>query len=106
MTDERVIASTEDPVCGMTVDPDAARSNGLTLIHDGTEYVFCGKGCLLEFKDDPAKNLPTTFNVISPSRSPDQLTTSPKMFPGKPSADLDVATYRVLCRRDPTPRSP
>ena len=53
MTDTRTIAPNEDPVCGMTVDADQARANGLTLTHEGREYVFCGKGCLLEFRDDP-----------------------------------------------------
>jgi YHS domain-containing protein len=57
MTDQRTIDPTEDPVCGMTVDPDQAREKGLTLTHEGTEYAFCGKGCLLEFRDDPAKYL-------------------------------------------------
>jgi YHS domain-containing protein len=57
MTDQRTIAPTEDPVCGMTVDPEQARAKGLTLTHEGTEYAFCGKGCLLEFRDDPAKYL-------------------------------------------------
>jgi YHS domain-containing protein len=42
-----------DPVCGMTVDPDKARPAGLVTEHDGKEYYFCGKGCLLEFRDDP-----------------------------------------------------
>jgi YHS domain-containing protein len=49
----RHIEPNEDPVCGMTVDPDAARAKGLTLTRDGREYVFCGKGCMLEFRDDP-----------------------------------------------------
>jgi YHS domain-containing protein len=62
MNEKRSIARTEDPVCGMTVDPDEARQRGLTLIHEGTEYAFCGKGCLLEFKDDPAKYLATTYS--------------------------------------------
>jgi YHS domain-containing protein len=53
MPDQRAIAPNEDPVCGMTVDPDTARANGLALVHDGHEYVFCGKGCLLEFRDAP-----------------------------------------------------
>jgi len=51
MTEQRTIAPTEDPVCGMTVDPVEARGRGLTLDHEGTEYTFCGKGCLLEFRD-------------------------------------------------------
>jgi YHS domain-containing protein len=37
----------------MRVDPETARARGLTLVHDDREYVFCGKGCLLEFKDNP-----------------------------------------------------
>ncbi len=46
-----------DPVCGMTVDVAAAREGGLVLTHEGIEYVFCGKGCLLEFRDDPDRYL-------------------------------------------------
>jgi Cu+-exporting ATPase len=57
MSDQRTIAPTEDPVCGMTVDPTQAREKGLTLTHEGTGYVFCGKGCLLEFRDEPRKYL-------------------------------------------------
>ena len=54
MTETRHIEPDEDPVCGMRVDPEAARARGLALTHDGREYVFCGKGCFLEFSDDPA----------------------------------------------------
>jgi YHS domain-containing protein len=53
MTDHRPIAPNEDPVCGMTVDVEAARRKGLAATYDGREYVFCGKGCFLEFRDDP-----------------------------------------------------
>jgi YHS domain-containing protein len=53
MPDQRPIAPNEDPVCGMTVDLETARAKGLSLVHEGREYVFCGKGCLLEFRDAP-----------------------------------------------------
>jgi YHS domain-containing protein len=53
MAEHRDVAPDEDPVCGMTVDLEAARAKGLTATHDGREYGFCGKGCLLEFGDDP-----------------------------------------------------
>jgi YHS domain-containing protein len=43
-----------DPVCGMEVDTSMSL---LSVEHDGTTYWFCGKGCLLEFKEDPAKYL-------------------------------------------------
>ena len=54
---KRLIRTNEDPVCGMTVEIEQARSNGLIAEHDGREYVFCGKGCMLEFGDDPDRYL-------------------------------------------------
>ncbi len=51
--EHRAVAPNEDPVCGMTPDIDGARAKGLALEHEGREYVFCGKGCFLEFRDDP-----------------------------------------------------
>lgn len=61
MTERRPIASDEDPVCGMTVEPIEARSKGLATTYEGREYVFCGKGCFLEFRDDPETFLDATF---------------------------------------------
>lgn len=46
-----------DPVCGMCVRLDVARQQGLTFLHEGIEYGFCGRGCRLEFEDDPATYL-------------------------------------------------
>ncbi len=43
-----------DPVCGMEVD---TKTSQLSLDHDGRTYWFCGKGCLLEFRDDPERFL-------------------------------------------------
>ena len=43
-----------DPVCGMEVD---AATSLLSFEYEGETYWFCGKGCLLEFQDDPAKYL-------------------------------------------------
>jgi YHS domain-containing protein len=37
----------------MTVDPEQARDKGLAFTYEDREYIFCGKGCLLEFRDDP-----------------------------------------------------
>jgi YHS domain-containing protein len=46
-----------DPVCGMTVDPSHAESRGLSAEDEGITYYFCGRGCLLDFRDDPKKYL-------------------------------------------------
>jgi Cu+-exporting ATPase len=61
MAEHRDIAPNEDPVCGMTVDVDGARQKGLAMTYDGHEYVFCGKGCFLEFRDDPESFLKSDY---------------------------------------------
>ena len=50
-----------DPVCGMTVEPDAARARGLHSSYHGREFFFCGKGCKLEFDDDPERYLDPSY---------------------------------------------
>ena len=44
-----------DPVCGMAVNSEVARAAGLTAEHEGETYYFCGRGCRLEFLDDPQR---------------------------------------------------
>jgi YHS domain-containing protein len=46
-----------DPVCGMTVEIEQALAAGLTAEHDGVTYYFCGRGCKLDFGDDPPRYL-------------------------------------------------
>ncbi|MGZ6213873.1 MAG: YHS domain-containing protein [Candidatus Limnocylindria bacterium] len=45
----------QDPVCGMTVNPEVASAAGLMVEHEGQSYYFCGRGCRLEFLDDPKR---------------------------------------------------
>jgi YHS domain-containing protein len=42
-----------DPVCGMTVDIAEATAKGLSAEHQGTAYYFCGRGCFLDFTENP-----------------------------------------------------
>jgi YHS domain-containing protein len=46
-----------DPVCGMTVEPAAARAGGLHVTFNDVDYFFCGKGCRLDFDEDPERYL-------------------------------------------------
>jgi Cu+-exporting ATPase len=41
-----------DPVCGM--DVDKKNPPGGTFDHEGETYYFCGRGCRLNFEEDPA----------------------------------------------------
>ena len=49
------IPTAHDPVCGMAVNREVASAAGLVAEHQGETYYFCGKGCRLEFLDDPAR---------------------------------------------------
>jgi YHS domain-containing protein len=53
MTQMENVPMAKDPVCGMQVSPEVAKAKGLTADHDGETYYFCGKGCQLDFMDDP-----------------------------------------------------
>ncbi|MBA2382599.1 MAG: YHS domain-containing protein [Chloroflexi bacterium] len=50
-----------DPVCGMTVDPATAEPKGLHSTYNGADYFFCGKGCKLEFDEDPERYLDSSY---------------------------------------------
>lgn len=51
---DELMAIAIDPVCGMEVDTETAT---LTSEHEGTVYYFCGKGCKLDFEEEPEKYL-------------------------------------------------
>ena len=40
-----------DPVCHMDIDPKSAAG---TSEYEGTTYYFCGRGCKMDFDEDPA----------------------------------------------------
>ena len=63
MTDETTTTTRIDPVCGMTVELADDQSAGLVAEHEGQAYAFCGRGCLLDFTDDPA-------TYLDPSHTP------------------------------------
>ena len=46
-----------DPVCGMSIDRETAIAKDLHASYKGIDYYFCGKGCKLEFGDDPERFL-------------------------------------------------
>jgi YHS domain-containing protein len=50
-------ASAIDPVCGMAVAPAVARARGLSSTAGEVTYYFCGRGCKLDFEDDPGHYL-------------------------------------------------
>ncbi len=50
-----------DPVCGMSVDPVAANATGLSGMYGEHDYYFCGRGCKLEFDDDPDRYLDPAY---------------------------------------------
>jgi len=51
----------KDPVCGMEVSPEIATAQGLTSEHEGQTYYFCGRGCKLDFDEDPGRFFDPTY---------------------------------------------
>ena len=49
------MAIEKDPVCGMDVEADL--HTGLHVEHEGKVYWFCGRGCMLDFSEEPEKYL-------------------------------------------------
>ncbi|HRI05166.1 MAG TPA: heavy metal translocating P-type ATPase [Pyrinomonadaceae bacterium] len=52
-----------DPICGMTVSPEAAAGE---YEFDGTTYYFCSKGCLEKFKNNPSSFLEPPEQAVAP----------------------------------------
>ena len=52
-----------DPVCGMQVTPEVARAQDFVSEHGGQTYLFCSRGCKLNFDEDPAR-------ILSPDYEP------------------------------------
>ncbi len=50
-----------DPVCGMTVNKVGTIARELVAEHEGMTYYFCGRGCKLEFGDDPGRFLNPSY---------------------------------------------
>ena len=58
---QKIAAHAVDPVCGMAVDPEIARAKGLHSTHDGVDFYFCGKGCKLDFDENPQQHLDPAY---------------------------------------------
>jgi P-type Cu+ transporter len=66
-TDQRTSGPVTDPVCGMSIDPKAAR--GGSLEYAGNTVYFCNPKCRERFKADPARYLgPAAHPAGAPSR--------------------------------------
>ena len=52
----------QDPVCGMEVEVETTPP-ALTFEYEGTTYYFCGRGCRLDFAEDPK-------HYLDPSHKP------------------------------------
>jgi YHS domain-containing protein len=54
-------ATAIDPVCGMTVQVPEAIEKGLHSRYRDQDHVFCGRGCKLDFDEDPDRYLDPTY---------------------------------------------
>ena len=61
--------STQDPVCGMSVDRDKSLSSGYKETYRGETYVFCSDKCHKKFVQDPAKYADDRLRSAADARS-------------------------------------
>jgi Cu+-exporting ATPase len=73
---------TVDPVCGMAVNPEKCAGSHE---YKGTEYFFCGKGCIAKFAASPETYL------------------KPKLAPAKPGATYTCPMHPEIVRNQPGP---
>jgi YHS domain-containing protein len=78
-----------DPVCGMNVRLDVARSEGLVADHDGHRYYFCRAGCRDEFLAGPAR-------FIAP-HEPDRAHAALFVASGAPEIDDGMRLWYESC---------
>lgn len=50
-----------DPVCGMTVESSTSEAKGLRSQYEGRDFFFCGRGCKLDFDEDPNRYLDPSY---------------------------------------------
>ncbi len=98
-----------DPVCGMTVDPSAAR--GGSYQYKGIEYFFCNPKCNERFRSEPEKYLSPTAKPAAVVSAPTSLVMLGGIAPAKPVAAVapppaapPSTTY--ICPMCPQVRSP
>ena len=73
---------TVDPVCGMAVNPEECAGSHE---YQGTEYFFCGKGCIAKFAASPETYL------------------KPKLVSAKPGATYTCPMHPEIVRNQPGP---
>jgi len=101
----------KDPVCGMTVDPSAAR--GGSYKYKGTDYIFCNPKCNERFRSDPEKYLSPTYKpggmiASSPVVQLGGISSaaSPIAGPAKKNAQSAPVAAAYVCPMCPDVRSP
>jgi Cu+-exporting ATPase len=97
-----VVATTRDPVCGMTVTPGRAKGGSAT--HDGQEYWFCNPRCRERFLANPGAYLergaPQAPAAPAPAPAP-----TPAPAPAASAAVAPAATT-YTCPMHPEVRQP
>src|SRR5215472_1481991 len=87
-----------DPVCGMFVDPQKARS---TVEFQGQKYFFCSPGCAQRFQASPE-------TYLSAAKPPSPVVAlgaiAPAKSPAPPTVESPGAAY--VCPMDPDVREP
>jgi Cu+-exporting ATPase len=75
---DRVDGAVVDPVCGMTINPDAAAG---AHEYNGQTYYFCSTHCLNKFREDPERFLDKSPEATTSQSVGIQRTSNPSEAP-------------------------
>jgi len=91
----------KDPVCGMMVDPAAAR--GGSAEHAGKTYYFCNPRCAERFRAEPAKYLSSDYKPAGMAGMGMVAIGGIKPAPATPPPTPKTAQFavRYICPMDP-----
>ncbi len=88
---DETVATATDPVCGMTVNPEAAAGS---YEYNGQTYYFCSTHCLKKFAEDPERFLNKT----------EPMTSQPIGIGHDPKPDATPAAANYTCPMHPEVR--
>jgi Cu+-exporting ATPase len=99
---EHINTIENDPVCGMTVDPDRAAAQS---VHDGKTFYFCCQSCATKFATSPEKYLGAP-NATATDSTPVQLLGTKSTQPSPPPPEQRAtpkqdAPADYICPMDP-----
>jgi RND family efflux transporter MFP subunit len=88
-----------DPVCGMDVDQERARTAGRVVSYHGQTYYFCSDDCRKRFETTPSRYVQDSGGPAAPPASPAVSPRAPVASPVRSSEEAPASAFPPLPRQ-------